>query len=189
MSKKPKKKVSAYKRARAIMQHNLSMHAVIFTASLGQSYFVNRISPGRKTCISKNTEAHFDPDSPAYNYFRFSWDVYPVVVTKNAFGEIAKTKILDTGFIVQNAHWKQATEYAIEKGNEFLAETPFKFRANVGFVFLLAGTKVTTDHLERIIGQDKNFFTVDETGERELRTNEEIKRDDLELIKKLEEVA
>ena len=181
---KKKRVMSDYKRARNIIKHNLNRHVVIFTASLMRAYYVNRLTPGAKTCVSQNTMNCFDPDHPMFNMFRFSWQVYPVVVLKDAFGKIGKTHILDNGYVVQNANWLQATEWAIQEGNDFLAEFQHRFRANVGFVFVLDGINLTTDQVLKYIGQDKNFFTVDE--DREVRTNEEIKADELRLIAALE---
>lgn len=175
------------KRIRAFIKANLAKHAVIFTASLNQAYYVNRITPGRKTCIAKETEACFDPDSNIYGTFRFNWVVYPVVVLKDAFGKITKTHILDTEMRVDNATWVQATEYAIQEGNEFLGGFQHRFRANVGFVFVLDGIELTSEKILQIIGQDKKFYTIDDS--RELRTNAEIEADELALIEALERIS
>lgn len=182
-----KRKTSDYKRARAMIKHNLSQHVVIFTASLSRAYYVNRIKPGAKTHVTQTTQDLFDPDSNVYGKMRFDWVVYPVVVLKDAFGNVGKTHILDTEMRVQNATWRQATEYAIQEGNDFLSEFSLRFRANVGFVFVLDGIALTSNQILKYLEQDKDFFTVDESLE--VRTNEEIRADELKLIEALENIA
>lgn len=190
MSNKPRKinkQASDYRRARNLIKMNLSQHVVIFTASLSRAYYVNRIKPGAKTHVTQTTQDLFDPDSRAYGKMRFDWVVYPVVVLKDAFGNIGKTHILDTEMRVQNATWVQATEYAIQEGNDFLGGFSHRFRANVGFVFVLDGITLTSDQILTHLKQDKDFFTVDES--REVRTNEEIRADELKLIEALEKAS
>ncbi|MBX2848926.1 MAG: hypothetical protein KTR16_11440 [Acidiferrobacterales bacterium] len=185
--KKPRKPSNQFKRAKAMVEANLYKHAVVFTVSLGRSYFVNRINPDRRTSIQPVTEALFDPNSNVFNKIKLDWKFYPVVALKDAFGNYDKQYIHDVGYTLNNVNWSQAIEESLVKANEYLGQITPRFRMNCALVFCPAKAPMTVEKIEQIISMDKSFYIWDE--DREIRTQQEIDADGLELIKKLEAIV
>ncbi|MBX2849167.1 MAG: hypothetical protein KTR16_12650, partial [Acidiferrobacterales bacterium] len=73
------------------------------------------------------------------------------------------------------------------KANEYLGQITPRFRMNCALVFCPAKAPMTVEKIEQIISMDKSFYTWDE--DREIRTQEEIDADCLELIKRLEALS
>ena len=184
---KQRKPNNQFKRAKVMIEANLHKHAVVFTVSLGRSYFVNRIHPERKTCIQPMTEALFDPDTALFNKIKLDWKFYPVVALKDAFGNFDKQYIHDVGYTLNNVSWTQAIEDALIAANKYLGEVTPRFRMNCALVFCPAKAPMTVEKIEEIISMDKNFYIWDE--DREIRTQEEIDADGLDLARRLEAVA
>ena len=174
------------KRLHNFIKSNLAKHVVVFTASCDNPRYVNKFNPGARTCVSRETMAAFDPESNIYGMFRYTWDVYPVIVTKDTFGKKIKTRIIDPEDSVQNANWLQVSQFAIDEIDKELCEIPYKFRLNFGALFVLAGTKLTDEQVISYMKQDPEFYEIDES--RDLRTKQEYKEDNLRLIEALEVV-
>lgn len=171
-------------RARRMVEGNLQKHAIVFTVSLGRAYFVNRINPKQKTFVSTTTQRIFDPEDPIYGKLKFNWKFYPVVATKDIFGNHDKTYIHDVGYDIVNASWEQAIEQALEEANKYLGEIPIKFRMNCGIVFAVDKAPMTEEKIEQILEMDEKFLEFD--PDREIRTSNEIDTDGRELAAKLE---
>ena len=172
------------KRLRAFIKANLSKHVVVFTPGIGNPHYVNRLNPGARTTVAKETLAAFDPDSNIYGKIRFNWIFYPVVVLKDAFGKVTKTHIFDVDYKVDNATWLQVSEQALIEINECMEEYQPRFRCNAGIVFCLDGVTLSEETVRKCLEQDKTFYTVDES--RDMRTEREKKEDREKLILALE---
>ena len=168
------------KRLRAFIKANLAKHVVVFTQEIGNPHYVNRINPGAKTCVSRETIAAFDPDSNIYGKIRLDWIFYPVVVLKDAFGNIHKTHICDVDYSVGNSTWQQVTEIALKELDEFTETFSLKFRANVGLLFCVDGARLSEAKVIECMSQDTRFYIVDES--RDLRTDREKMIDALEAV-------
>lgn len=187
MSKKPRnKKYNPRKNERARVESNLQKHTVIFTVSLGKTYFINRVNPKAPSFISNEAKNVFDPDSKTYSSMRFNWNIYPVVALKNKFGKFDKLRIIDLKYDLVNATWQDAIESALVEMNRYLGEVEPRWRMNCGVVFAIDKAPISVEKLEQILEFDKNFKVWD--PDREIRTSEEMKLEDLELAEKLEQL-
>jgi len=175
------------KRLRRLIEINLSHHAVLFTISLENSYFVNLKNPAGKTRIIPETSMIFDKDSPAYNLFRFNWRLYPVTCQKDAFGNFHKQTIHDVGYDLVNATWQQAIDEALVVANKELGKIEPRWRMNCGIVFCIDKATIDATKIEEIISMDKNFHIWD--PDREISTDSERKSESLALLQALEAVA
>ncbi len=182
-----KNKNNHNKRLRAFIKANLAKHVVVFTPEIGHPHYVNRITPGNRTCVSDETMAAFDPASNIYNKIRLDWIFYPVVVLKDAFGKVHKTEICDLDYAVGNATWLEVTEQALKELDGFVGEFSPRFRANVGLLFCVDGARLDKDKIIKCLSQDPKFYEIDDS--RDLRTEKEKSEDRERLILALESVA
>ncbi len=185
MTKKPRKAASSqYKRARALVEANLQKHAVVFTVSLGRAYFVNRSNPKVPTFVTDTTKMIFNPEERVYSKLRFNWKFYPVIAFKNKFGKFDKLQIVDVGYDLVNAKWEDAIESALIETGKHLGEVDPRWRMNCGIVFAIDKAPMTVEKIEEILAMDEQFMVWD--PDREIRTSEEIRADELELAARLE---
>lgn len=185
--RKRKHNPQSLKRLRRLVEMNLSHHAVLFTISLQNAYFVNLKNPRAKTHLLPETTGQFDPDSPFYQMFRFNWRFYPVIVKKDAFGQFDKQIIVDTGYDLVNAHYKDAIEEALHIANTELDKVEPRWRMNAGIIFCIDKTPMTQAKIEEILSMDKDFYIWD--PDREISTESERKAEAKALYEALEKVA